>query len=544
MLDQIDLDRSISKREYKARLPELQSQLYYMEQALLEARIPTLIILEGWAGTFKVDTLSVLLRRLDPRGLRVHAITPPRTYEMQYPWLHRFWLKIPSYGQMAIFDRSWYRQVLQEHAQEQHSSQHWHDLCDDIIAFERQLANDGAVILKFWLHISKKEQKRRLRKLQSDAVTAWQVTDADLRQNQHYKKFGAAVEDLMARTNTPYAPWIVLPATDKRYEHVTAFETILGWLQTRLGQPSFQIMPVTTTATEAFEQDDMSFRSSLVASDDNGALQRPALPDLDLEVLQEQPPPGEPTPAPIPQPAPGILQRVDLSKKIDEKKYERKLAQLQAKLHLLGFQVYQQKRPVVLVFEGWDAAGKGGVIQRITEKIDPRSYIVHSISAPSGDDKVRHYLYRFWRRLPPCGAIAIFDRSWYGRVMVERIEGFARPDEWQRAYIEINEFERQLTDFGTIVCKFWLHISPEEQLRRFEERRNIPYKAWKLTDEDWRNREKWPQYEQAVDEMLLRTSIPAAPWTIVEADDKRFARIKTLRTLVKRLEQELGKVKL
>ena len=544
MLDQIDLDRSISKREYKARLPELQSQLYYMEQALLEARIPTLIILEGWAGTFKVDTLSVLLRRLDPRGLRVHAITPPRTYEMQYPWLHRFWLKIPSYGQMAIFDRSWYRQVLQEHAQEQHSSQHWHDLCDDIIAFERQLANDGAVILKFWLHISKKEQKRRLRKLQSDAVTAWQVTDADLRQNQHYKKFGAAVEDLMARTNTPYAPWIVLPATDKRYEHVTAFETILGWLQTRLGQPSFQIMPVTTTATEAFEQDDMSFRSSLVASDDNGALQRPALPDLDLEVLQEQPPPGEPTPAPIPQPAPGILQRVDLSKKIDEKKYERKLAQLQAKLHLLGFQVYQQKRPVVLVFEGWDAAGKGGVIQRITEKIDPRSYIVHSISAPSGDDKVRHYLYRFWRRLPPCGAIAIFDRSWYGRVMVERIEGFARPDEWQRAYIEINEFERQLTDFGTIVCKFWLHISPEEQLRRFEERRNIPYKAWKLTDEDWRNREKWPQYEQAVDEMLLRPSIPAAPWTIVEADDKRFARIKTLRTLVKRLEQELGKVKL
>ena len=544
MLDQIDLDRSISKREYKARLPELQSQLYYMEQALLEARIPTLIILEGWAGTFKVDTLSVLLRRLDPRGLRVHAITPPRTYEMQYPWLHRFWLKIPSYGQMAIFERSWYRQVLQEHTQGKRLSQHWRDLCDDIIAFERQLANDGAVILKFWLHISKKEQKRRLRKFQSDAVTAWQVTEADLWQHQHYKQFGAAVEDLMARTNTPYAPWIVLPATDKRYEHVTAFETILGWLQTRLGQSSFRIMPVTTTATEAFEHDDMSFHSNHAGTDDNGALQRPALPDLDLEGLQEQSPPGEPTPAPIPQPAPGILQRVDLSKKIDEKKYERKLAQLQAKLHLLGFQVYQQKRPVVLVFEGWDAAGKGGVIQRITEKIDPRSYTVHSISAPSGDDKVRHYLYRFWRRLPPCGAIAVFDRSWYGRVMVERIEGFARPDEWQRAYIEINEFERQLTDFGTIVCKFWLHISPEEQLRRFEERQNIPYKAWKLTDEDWRNREKWPQYEQAVDEMLLRTSTPAAPWTIVEADDKRFARIKTLRTLVKRLEQELGKVKL
>ncbi len=546
MLDQIDLNRSISKREYKARLPELQAQLYTMEHALLEARIPTLIILEGWAGTFKVDTLSVLLRRLDPRGLRVHAITPPRTYEMQYPWLHRFWLKIPSYGQMAIFDRSWYRQVLQEHTHThgKPASHHWRDLCDDIIAFERQLANDGAVILKFWLHISKKEQKHRLRKLQADTVTAWQVTDADLWQNQHYKQFGAAVEDLMARTNTPYAPWIVLPATDKRYEHITAFETMLGWLQARLGRTSFQVMPVTTSTNDAFDPDDMSFHHSTThaITEDNSSLQRPAPPNL--EALQEQTPPGEPTPALIPQPAPGILQRTDLTKKTNEKKYERKLAQLQAKLHLLGFQVYQQKRPVVLVFEGWDAAGKGGLIQRITEKLDPRSYTVHSISAPSGDDQVRHYLYRFWRRLPPCGAIAIFDRSWYGRVMVERIEGFARPDEWQRAYIEINEFERQLTDFGTIVCKFWLHISPEEQLRRFEERQTIPYKAWKLTDEDWRNREKWPQYEQAADEMLLRTSTPAAPWTIVEADDKRFARLKTLRTLVKRLEQDLGKVKL
>jgi polyphosphate kinase 2 (PPK2 family) len=199
---------------------------------------------------------------------------------------------------------------------------------------------------------------------------------------------------------------------------------------------------------------------------------------------------------------------------------------------------------VVLVFEGWDAAGKGGSIQRITEKLDPRSYIVHAITAPAGDDKAHHYLYRFWRRLSPRGVITIFDRSWYGRVLVERVEGFARPDEWQRAYAEINEFERQLIEFGTIICKFWLHLSPEEQLRRFEERREVPYKAWKLTDEDWRNRDKRPHYELVADEMLLRTSTPAAPWTIVEAEDKRFGRIKALQTVVRRLEDELGKVKL
>lgn len=537
MLDQIDLDRSISKREYKQRLPELQARLYYMEQALLEARIPTLIIFEGWAGTFKVDTISVLMRRLDPRGLRVHPVTPPRTYETQYPWLHRFWLKTPSYGQIAIFDRSWYRQVMNERLQNTISEVNWRDYCEDIVSFERQLANDGAVILKFWLHISKKEQKHRFRQLQDDALTAWQVTDEDRWQNRNYERVGLVVKEILARTDNPYAPWIILPATDKRYEHITACETILSRLEARLGIST--LAPVQMDA--AFEDNEIAFRREWTAAQDNGngSPQRftPVAP-APFERVEEQTPPD------LHLPAPGILQRVDLSLKLDDKKYERKLARLQAKLHLLGFQVYLQKRPVVLVFEGWDAAGKGGAIQRITEKIDPRSYTVHSIAAPTGEDKMHHYLYRFWRRLPACGAIAIFDRSWYGRMMVERIEGFARPDEWQRAYAEINEFERQLVAFGTIVCKFWLHFSPEEQLRRFEERQNIPYKTWKLTDEDWRNREKWSEYEAAVDEMLLRTSTPSAPWTIVEAEDKRYARIKILRTVVKCLEAELGKVKL
>jgi polyphosphate kinase 2 (PPK2 family) len=235
---------------------------------------------------------------------------------------------------------------------------------------------------------------------------------------------------------------------------------------------------------------------------------------------------------------------VDLSLKLDQKPYAEKLKRLQAQLYLLGLEVYRQRRPVVLLFEGWDAAGKGGAIKRVTEKLDPRAYVVHAIAAPSGDDKAHHYLYRFWRRLPAAGQIGIFDRSWFGRLLVERVEGFAHPDEWRRAYAEINEFERQLVEHGTIICKFWLHLSPDEQLRRFEERQTVPYKAWKLTDEDWRNRARWPEYEQAADEMLLRTSTPAAPWTIVESEDKRYARVKVLRTVVSRLEEQLGKVKI
>jgi polyphosphate kinase 2 (PPK2 family) len=236
-----------------------------------------------------------------------------------------------------------------------------------------------------------------------------------------------------------------------------------------------------------------------------------------------------------------MLQRVDLSLKLEEHAYARKLKKLQAKIHLLGYEAYRQGRPVVLVFEGWDAAGKGGAIQRVTQELDPRSYVVHAIAAPAGEDKAHHYLYRFWRRLPPRGQIAIFDRSWYGRVLVERVEGFARLDEWQRAYAEINEFERQLVEFGTIVCKFWMQISPDEQLRRFEERQSVPYKSWKLTDEDWRNREKWDEYERAVCDMIDRTSTEIAPWTLVEANDKYYARIKVLKTLCERIEKALGK---
>jgi polyphosphate kinase 2 (PPK2 family) len=234
-----------------------------------------------------------------------------------------------------------------------------------------------------------------------------------------------------------------------------------------------------------------------------------------------------------------MLEKIDLGKALTRKEYKQQLVQYQVQLGQLGYQVYIQKRPVIIVYEGWDASGKGGNIKRVTEALDPRGYVVHPIAAPAGEDKTHHYLWRFWRRLPEKGQIAIFDRSWYGRVMVERVEGFCTEDEWKRAFREINQFERMLVDFGTVLVKFWIHISPEEQLARFEARQDTAYKAWKLTNEDWRNRAKWDQYQEAVEDMLLKTSTITAPWTIVEGNSKYYARVKALRTIVETLERGL-----
>ncbi|HEY9076191.1 MAG TPA: hypothetical protein VIO61_06590 [Anaerolineaceae bacterium] len=240
-----------------------------------------------------------------------------------------------------------------------------------------------------------------------------------------------------------------------------------------------------------------------------------------------------------------MLRQLDLTKALTPEEYHAKLDLYQGHLQLLAHALYDHQRSLILVFEGWDAAGKGGAIKRLTETLDSRGYEAFPIAAPAGEDRTHHYLWRFWRRLKPPREkqIQIFDRSWYGRVMVERVEGFCSEAAWKRAYREINEFERQLISAGLIIVKFWVHISPEEQLKRFEERQNNPAKSWKLTAEDWRNREKWPLYEQALEEMLLKTSTLVAPWTVVEANDKYYARIKVLSTVVDVLKHEL-KIKL
>jgi AMP-polyphosphate phosphotransferase len=536
ILEQIDLDHTLAKSEYRRRLPHLQTRLFNVSQALFERGTPTILVFEGWAGASKISTLQQITRRLDPRGLRLHAISPPRTYETQYPWLYRFWLKVPAYGQMAIFYRSWYRQLLNGRVRDQLDTVAWREQCRDIVTFERQMVDDGTVVLKFWLHISRAEQKHRFKKLRKKRITAWQVTDEDRWQNRHYERYATALEDLIMRTDTPFAPWFVLPATDGRYATIATFETILRACEARLGtiDPGYHNDDDTDDTDDIFDEGGAAYRRR---KNELGGAYTVSHNRQTATLVTAAASGGVSATAPI-------LDQIDLSLSLDDKRYSKELKVLQAKLHLLGLEVYRQQRPVVLVFEGWDAAGKGGSIKRVTEKLDPRAYVVHSIAAPSGADSERHYLYRFWHRLPPRGTIAIFDRSWYGRVLVERVEGFARNDAWRRAYAEINEFEAQLTGFGTIVGKFWMHISPDEQLRRFEDRRDTPHKAWKLSEEDWRNREKWPLYEQAANEMLLRTSTPVCPWTIVEAEDKRFARIKVCRVLVRMLEDQLGEVKL
>ncbi|WP_298483242.1 hypothetical protein [uncultured Chloroflexus sp.] len=544
MLDRCSTDVTLGKEEYQQTAPELQARLFDLEQMLLDARIPTIFVFEGWAGTAKARTIATLTRRLDPRGFRVHSITPPRTYEQQYPWLYRFWLKVPSYGQMTFFDRSWYRELLAAYTTNGDRDQ-WRTRCEDAAIFERQLADDGALILKFWLHITKKQQSRRFAKLLTDPLNAWRVTEEDRWQNRHYQRVYRAVEEMLARTDTAFAPWHIVPAADKRYARLTVLQVIVGALESRLGITAANRGASIDDSGVGLRRYNVAIRMPAIGAADGKPAAVVSMPVATANhQLEPAPTPVVTTPAAPLLRAAGPLRRVDLSLRLDDDVYHRELKQLQAKLYLLGLQVYHQKRPVVFVFEGWDAAGKGGAIQRLTAELDPRAYTVHAIAAPAGDDKARHYLYRFWRRLPPRGQFAVFDRSWYGRVLVERVEGFARPDEWRRAYAEINQFERQLVDFGAIIAKFWLHISPEEQLRRFTERQNVPYKAWKLTDEDWRNREKWPLYLEAADEMLLRTSTPFAPWTIVEAEDKKYARIKVLRTALNVLEAELGPVKL
>lgn len=495
MLEQIDLDVSISKAEYKKRLPELQRRLYDLQHSNFQARIPVAVVFEGWAASGKGGTIGVLTERLDPRGFRVVPITPPRTLESRYPWLWRFWQRIPAAGQMVIYDTSWYRRVLIDRVNGLVKKREWARAYENIRDFEEQLAAGGTIILKFWLHISKKDQARRFRKLLKSELTAWQVTDEDAAQHKKYAKYLAAVEEMLARTDTPHAPWIIVEARDRYHTRLKVIETMIKALEMRTQSES---QPVTMSTTP----------------------QAVAAPHAAL------------TSSP--------LDRLSLHQKVERAEYKKELDTLQNQIHLLGYKVYTLKRPVVFVFEGWDAAGKGGVIKRLTERLDPRGYVVHPIAAPTGDDKERHYLYRFWRRLPEAGQIAIFDRSWYGRVLVERVEGICPQAAWMRAFSEINQFERELVEFGAIVMKFWVQISREEQLRRFKEREGTDYKSWKLTDEDWRNRGKWEEYERAVEDMLLKTSTHFAPWTLVEANDKLYARIKVLRTAVDTLARELG----
>ncbi|MBM3888703.1 MAG: phosphate--AMP phosphotransferase [Verrucomicrobia bacterium] len=497
MFENVDLTKQLDKEAFRKVLPELQDRLRDLARQVYDAGIPVIIVFEGWDAAGKGTNINRLVERLDPRGFKVHPVSAPLEDERLRPFLWRFWNKIPARGQIAIFDRSWYGRVLVERMDKLCAKAEWQAAYHEIRDFERQLADDGTVVVKFWLHISKKEQRRRFEKCEADPFLRWKIEKEDWKHHREYKKYYRAVEEMFEKTSTAQAPWTIVEAEDRRFATVKILQTVCDAM------------------ADALKAKKTDPAKPAVAPAKAPARVRPA-----IRVAT-------------------ILDKVDLSKKLDKDQYSTRLKKLQVRLRELEFEMYHRRLPVIVLYEGWDAAGKGGNIKRLTQTLDPRGYSVIPIAAPTGDEKTHHYLWRFWRQIPKAGHLAIFDRTWYGRVLVERVEGFCSEAEWKRAYHEINEFEGQLASFGTVLCKFWLQISKEEQLRRFKERETVAYKHYKLTDEDWRNREKWSRYEPAVVDMLEKTSTTYAPWTIVEANCKWYARVKTLATLVQAIERGL-----
>jgi AMP-polyphosphate phosphotransferase len=495
MLKNVDLSREIAKAEYKRLKADADLKLADLHRQVKALGIPVIIVFEGWSASGKGTLINQVILPLDPRGFTVYSASGPTEEERFYPFLWQFWKQTPTRGRLAIFDRSWNRRVVTGRVEGQVKGKQLRQAFEDIRSFERQLTDDGVVIVKCFLHISKHEQKRRFGALRENGATAWRVTEADLRQNQQYGEYLASAEDMLTETDTEYAPWTVVEAHDRRFATLKVFATVIDALE--------RAVAVAVRKTD------------------------------------------EPQAPPV-QPAPTInafkttaLDHVDLSLSLTAEEYADRLKDAQTRLRELEHQIYRRRMPVVIAYEGWDAAGKGGNIRRLTQNLDPRGYGVVPIAAPNDIEKAHHYLWRFWAQLPKAGHIAIFDRTWYGRVLVERVEGFCTEEQWRRAYREINAMEQQLVHFGTVLLKFWLHIDPDEQLRRFRERQEDVHKQWKITEEDWRNRSKLDQYRDAVEEMLYRTSTPYAPWTIVESNCKWYARVKVLETVCEAIRQRL-----
>ena len=492
MLEKVNLEQKLDKETYRAQIDGLLQRLFEAQQRARAAGLPVMVVLEGWDESGKGRAIQAMSARLDARGVRVHPIGAPTDEEKAHPFLWRFWLRLPPKGMMAIFDRGWYGRVLTERVEKIVKKKVWKQAYGAINDFERQLTDDGYVLVKLWLHISKAEQRKRIKNCLKDDNLRWKISKADLRQHHHYEQWADAVEDLLSQTSTSWAPWTIVESEDLRFGEVKIIESIIAGIDEGIRRKEAKKAAVVPAATPAAEP--------VVSS---------------------------------------VLSHVDLSLALTKEEYDAQLPRQQVRLHDLMFEARDAGIPVVVAYEGWDAAGKGGNIRRIIQTLDPRQYEVISIAAPSSEEKARHYLWRFWRALPAGGRLTVFDRTWYGRVLVERVEGFCNSEEWHRAFREINEFEQQLNDFGTVLVKFWLHISQEEQLRRFKERQEIAYKRWKITDEDWRNREKWGAYEPAVAEMLERTSTRTCPWTIVEGNNKYYARVKAVRTVCEAIEQRL-----
>ena len=498
MFEATKVGRSVSKDEFNAQRNELRTHLLEAQRLLRDSNIPVVVIISGVEAAGKGEVVNRLNGWLDTRGVQTFAFWEISDEERERPRYWRFWRTLPPRGEIAILFGGWYLAPI-EHR--------FRGLCDDaavdaelnrIVDFERMLTHDGALIVKFWFHLSEQDQKRRLKELSRDDRSRWKMLPEKSKFSEQYQQFEQVAERVIRQTDRGIAPWYLIEAEDKRYRDLTVGKTLLQAIRARLNQPV--------------------------------AMEPPTVAD----------------PLELPESASAqitLLDQLDMSKALDSQEYKTQLKQLQQEINELTWEAYKQRRSAVLVFEGVDAGGKGGAIRRITSAVDARIYRTIPVAAPTDEEKAQHYLWRFWRHIPRGWLMIIYDRSWYGRVLVERVEGYASDAEWRRAYSEINEFEQELVENGAILLKFWLQVSDEEQLRRFQDRENTPYKRYKITDEDWRNREKWPQYKAAVNEMVARTSTRHAPWTLVEGDDKPYARIKVLRTVCDSLRAALSKKK-
>ncbi len=503
-----ELGRKVSKEEFDAVAAGLRIEILELQQRLRTADFPTIFVFAGVDGAGKNQTINLLTEWMDPRWMSACAYSAPSDEERERPEFWRFWRDLPPRGKIGLFLRSWYSLPVLDHAYGRSSENELIRRLDRIVSFETALAEDGALILKFWLHLSKEAQKRQLKRLAADAQESWRISESDWEHWRMYDQFIGAAERTITRTSTGHAAWTIVEGEDQRYRELAVLTT---------------------------------FRDAALRHLRNRALMRETRERMRL------PPPAAARPEPEAGPEPVSLRRVqpsvldtlDMTLDCGKEEYDAELARLTARLNILYRQAKALGITTVVVFEGWDAAGKGGAIRRITRALDARDYQVLPIAAPTDEERARHYLWRFWRHLSRAGRITLFDRSWYGRVLVERVENLASEDEWRRAYAEINTFEQHLTEHGIILVKYWLHITKEEQARRFEERQAVPYKRWKLTDEDWRNRDKWDAYEAAVNDMMEKTSTSAAPWTLIPANGKRYARLKVLETLCARLKSAI-----
>lgn len=506
MFETAELGRKISKADYKAQVPVLRSALLDVQRRLLDASFPVIVVFAGVDGAGKGETVNLLNEWMDPRWIVTRAFGPPSDEEAERPEFWRYWLALPARGRLGLFQSSWYSAPVLDRVYGRIALETFHARLARIRRFERTLADDGALILKFWMHLDKKGQQKRLTMLEKDPLTRWRVTRREWANWKRYDRFIEAAEEAIRFTSRADAPWTIVEGGDHRYRSLTVGTALLNAIQDRLGRAvrargrrrPARATPLSATAIA------VSSRHPRVAGHVS------------------------------------ILSTLDTTLTLPAKAVDRRLERAQGRLNLLQRRAAGHGVSVVLVFEGWDAAGKGGAIRRVAAALDARTYQVISVSAPTDEERAHHYLWRFWRHLGRRGRVTMFDRSWYGRVLVERVEGFADEGEWRRAYAEINQFEEELVEHDTVLVKFWLHVTSNEQLRRFRERQRSPWKSWKLTGEDWRNRRRWAAYEVAVTDMVERTSTHTAPWTLVEANDKWFARIKVLETVCDRLEQALA----